>query len=331
MLPLEDEPELEPPDVELVPELEGDILPPLPELEGDMLPLLPDEVPELPAVIPCWAALALDPALLRNCEGSPILLESELIEFGSKLPLELPPLPLPLVDELLPPLLVEEELPLPDPLPDEDIPLPDPEVPEPLPDDEAPELPDVIPCCAALALDPALLRNKLGSPILLLGELIAFGSKLLPPLPLLNCKEPDGDPALVPDPLLEEPPLLVDPLPLELDDDGLLPLDVLPELVPLPIEVPLDVPEKLLSTENGIELPPEDVPVLELPLDVPEELLPIENGIELPPEDVLPLEVPLEEPEEDIEPAPDGAAPPGVGLWVTAEFTASGLKLAATR
>lgn len=163
--------------------------------------------------------------------------------------------------------------------------------------------------------------------MLLLAEFMAFGSKL-PPLPALNCNEPEEVP------LEEEPDPLVLPEPLDVmelvgDDD------------PLPLEVPVDVPDPLVIEdvpdavpvpliENGIDpLLLEEVPLpLEVPLEVPVPLvipepLVIEKGIEPLPlvEEPVPLDVPDEVPEPPLVALPeetDDTDALGVGLWVTA-------------
>lgn len=248
-----------PEDILLVPELEGDMLPE-PELDGEVFPLpeVPVDDPEPPAVIPDWAALALEPAPLRNMDGSPILLLKEFIEFGSKVPL------------LLLPPLVEEEPPLPLP-------------------------PDVVPCCAELALEPALLRNRLGSPMLLLTELIAFGSKLPPLLPPLDEDEPVlPDIAEVPEPEVEpDAPLLAPVVPEALPtDDAEEPEALVPELVPLDAPVPLLIPNGNVPPER--ELLPDvlDVPELVPPL-IPKGIMPLDGEL-LPPEVPVPELVPPE-------------------------------------
>lgn len=179
-------------------------------------------------------------------DGSPILLPKEFIAFGSKVPL------------LLLPPLVEEELPLPLP-------------------------PDVIPCCAELALEPALLRNRLGSPMLLLRELIAFGSKLPPLLPPL-----DEDELVLPD-IAEVPEPEVEP------DVPLLPLEgLVPELVPLDAPVPLLIPNGTVPPERALLPDVLDVPEL-APLLIPNGIVPLDGEL-LPPEVLVPELVPLEAP-----------------------------------
>lgn len=178
--------------------------------------------------------------------------------------------------------------------------------------------------------------------MLLLAEFMAFGSKL-PPLPALNCNEPEEvpleeepDPLVLPEPLdvmelvgdddpvpLEVPVEVPDPLviedvpdavPVPLIENGIDPL--LLEDVPLPLEVPLEVPDPLVIP-NGIDpVPPEELD------EVPDPLV-IENGIEpLPPvEELVPLDVPDEVPEPPLVPLPeetDDTDALGVGLCVTA-------------